>query len=535
MKTSDFSVVIIGSGAAGLYAALKISSRSDFEGKILLVTKSPLGESNSRYAQGGVAGVIGSNSIDSVSLHVKDTTNAGAGLCDIKTVEFISKNSERVLKDLVSNGVKFDLNENGDFEYTLGGGHSVKRVIHSGEDLTGMGIINALVKDVKNSDKIQIAEKTMAVELLVTKDNVCIGAILFNKKTEEYEVIYTPNLILATGGVGQVYEYTTNPYGATGDGIALAYEAGAEIQDIEFIQFHPTALVLSSENKNRYLISEAMRGEGARLVNKNGEEFMSEYSDSKELAPRDVVTRAILSEMKKEQNPNVFLDASSIDSEKLLHRFPSIAKKCKTNGIDITKEPIPVAPAAHYTIGGVKAQINGETSIRGLYVIGEAASTGFHGANRLASNSLLECVVCANELAKDLTFENNVKTDEKVKNLINCYSEDVETKPFDCRLNKNKLKKIMWEKVGIIRDERTLAEAKEELKNMFNEFGSSRKRSSFEEYEYRNMLTTACLITECAIARKESRGAHYRSDYPKTNDSCKHSVIDKTLLNYFRV
>ena len=530
MKYSEYSVVVIGSGAAGLYAALKIAQQIKLPEGILLLSKSTLGTSNSKYAQGGIVGVMHRNPDDSVESHIKDTLKAGAGLSDEKVTEEISSASDAVLNDLITNGVEFDLDENGNLTFTLEAAHSVKRILHSGGDATGKGITEGLVKAVKSNENIHILENAIAVELLVTANKECRGVIIYNKQTEEHEIIYTSAVIIATGGTGQVYKYTTNPLGATGDGIALAYEAGALIEDMEFIQFHPTALALSPESRNRFLISEAVRGEGAKLINKNGEEFMAKYSDKKELAPRDVVTRAIFSEMKKENSDNVYLNAAIIGKEKLSKRFPTISKTCKENGIDITETPIPVAPAAHYTMGGIKAGVNGTTSIKGLYAIGEAACTGLHGANRLASNSLLECVVCAYELADYLSFT-NLNTpkviDEGIKKMIDVYSRSIIGDEYDTSTLSSRLKNIMWDYVGIVRTEESLLKAQKEVEKLQADFKRRRKCLNQNEYEYRNMLTVASLIIRSALARKESRGAHCRSDYQQTDTVGQHSVIDK--------
>lgn len=530
MKYSEYSVAVIGSGAAGLYAALKIAQQIKLPEGILLLSKSTLGTSNSKYAQGGIVGVMHRNPDDSVESHIKDTLKAGAGLSDEKVTEEISSASDAVLNDLITNGVEFDLDENGNLTFTLEAAHSVKRILHSGGDATGKGITEGLVKAVKSNENIHILENAIAVELLVTANKECRGIIIYNKQTEEHEIIYTSAVIIATGGTGQVYKYTTNPLGATGDGIALAYEAGALIEDMEFIQFHPTALALSPESRNRFLISEAVRGEGAKLINKNGEEFMAKYSDKKELAPRDVVTRAIFSEMKKENSDNVYLNAAIIGKEKLSKRFPTISKTCKENGIDITETPIPVAPAAHYTMGGIKAGVNGTTSIKGLYAIGEAACTGLHGANRLASNSLLECVVCAYELADYLSFT-NLNTpkviDEGIKKMIDVYSRSIIGDEYDTSTLSSRLKNIMWDYVGIVRTEESLLKAQKEVEKLQADFKRRRKCLNQNEYEYRNMLTVASLIIRSALARKESRGAHCRSDYQQTDTVGQHSVIDK--------
>ena len=532
MKYSEYSAVVIGSGAAGLYAALKIAQQITLPEGLLIITKSELGESNSKYAQGGIVGVIHQNPEDKVSMHVDDTLKAGAGLSEEKITEYISAASDEVLNDLILNGVNFDKDENGDLTFTLEAAHSMKRILHSGGDATGKCITEALSKAVLKNKNIQIAENSMAVELLINSEKECKGAIVYNELTGEYNVVYTSALILATGGVGQVYKYTTNPQGATGDGIALAYEAGAEIQDMEFIQFHPTALAISPDSKNRFLISEAVRGEGAKLINKTGEEFMSRYSDKRELAPRDLVTRAIYSEMNTEKTSNVFLNASVIDQTRLLKRFPTISKRCRENGIDIAHNPIPVAPAAHYTMGGIKAGVDGKTSIKGLYAIGETASTGLHGANRLASNSLLECVVCAFELADYLSFANleiPKKIDEGIKKMIDVYSRSISGKEYDYNHLKSVLKDIMWNNVGIIRTEESLLKAKIEIEKLKKDFKRRRKCLNQGEYEYRNMLIVSELIVEGALERKESRGAHCRSDYKQTDESARHSLQKLTV------
>lgn len=530
MKYSEYSVVVIGSGAAGLYAALKISQQIKLPEGILLISKSSLGISNSIYAQGGIVGVVHQNPDDNIESHIKDTLKAGAGLSDKKVTKEISEASDVVINDLINNGIEFDKDEQGNITFTLEAAHSIRRILHSGGDATGKGITEGLARAVRADNNIHILEKTMAVELLISSDKECKGVIIYNKQTEEHEIVYSSAVILATGGAGQVYKYTTNPNGATGDGIALAYEAGAVIQDMEFIQFHPTALALSPDSKNRFLISEAVRGEGAKLINNMGEEFMIKYSEKKELAPRDVVTRAIYTEMQKENSPNVFLNATLIGEEKIARRFPTISARCRENGIDITKTPIPVAPAAHYTMGGIKADVEGRTSIKGLYAIGETACTGFHGANRLASNSLLECVVCAYELSDYLSFTNlntpNV-IDEGIKKMIDVYSRSISGEEYNSDELKSELKDIMWENVGIIRTEKSLFKAKEEIEKLQKEFKRRRKCLNQGEYEYRNMLTVASLIVEGALRRKESRGAHCRKDYPETLPEGLHSNIDK--------
>jgi L-aspartate oxidase len=428
-------------------------------------------------------------------------------------------------------GINFDKDKNGNLNFTLEAAHSFRRILHVGGDATGKGLTETLAKKVLEDENITVVENSMAVELLVNLDNECKGIILYNELTGEHEIVYSAATILATGGIGQVYKYTTNPDGATGDGIDIAYNAGAMLQDMEFVQFHPTALAISPTSKNRFLISEAVRGEGAKLIDKCGHEFMSAYHDKRELAPRDIVTRAIFNEMQKEHSSNMFLNASIIDKAKLLERFPTISNKCKANGIDITKTPIPVAPAAHYTMGGIKATVEGKTSIKGLYAIGEVSSTGLHGANRLASNSLLECVVCAYELADYLSFANLTtpkKIDSSIMNTIEIYSAPISDADYDIDKLKAQLKNIMWDKVGILRSEEGLEQAKDEVQKLKDQFKRTRKCLNRDEYEYRNMLTAASVVIDSAINRKESRGAHSRVDFKQTNDIAVHSIITKS-------
>lgn len=529
MKYSKYSTIIVGSGIAGLYAALKIGQQVNLPDGLLLITKSKLGESNSRYAQGGMVGVMKENKADSTASHISDTIKAGAGLSEFNTVKYISEHSDAVIKDLLKFGVEFDRDENNNLCFTKEAAHSVRRILHSGGDATGKMIEKALCRKVQENENIEVYEQTDAVELLVS-GNECKGVLVYNDDTQEYETIYSPAVILATGGIGQLYKYTTNPVGATGDGLAIAYNAGAIMQDMEFVQFHPTALAIDC-GENRFLISEAVRGEGAKLCDADGVEFMAKYDERKELAPRDIVTRAIFNEMKKNNTDNVYLNATCIDAKKLAKRFPNISQKCLENGIDIAHDFIPVAPAAHYYMGGVKTNLKGETSVSGLYAIGEVASTGLHGGNRLASNSLLECVVCAYSVAeylKSIELKTPKQIDENIKSEIDKYTdEEIVLDELDIPAMKKNLQNIMWNNVGIFRDEHSLLTAGSELKQLKAEFPRTFKCTSREEYEFRNMLITSELIINSALMRKESRGAHYRTDYPQTNENCVHSIIAK--------
>lgn len=529
MKYSRYSTIVVGSGIAGLYAALKIEQQAKLPDGILVLTKSSFGESNSMYAQGGMVAVLKENKSDSTESHITDTIKAGAGLSEFNTVKFISEHSDKVVKDLLNFGVDFDRDEHNQFCFTKEAAHSVRRILHSGGDATGRMIEQALCKSVQNNRNIDIYENGLAVELLVNANSECKGVLVYNSVTGEYETIYSSAVILATGGIGQLYKYTTNPEGATGDGIAIAYNAGAVMQDMEFVQFHPTALSFD-DDVNRFLISEAVRGEGAKLVDADGIEFMYKYDERKELAPRDVVTRAIFHEMKEKSLDNVYLNASCIDKETLAERFPNISKKCLEHNIDISQDFIPVAPAAHYFMGGIKTDVEGRTSIKGLFAIGEVSSTGLHGANRLASNSLLECVVCAYEVSEYLKNENlssPKQIDGEIKSIIDKYSEEIDFEPIDTEEMKNELKDIMWKGVGILRNEKSLTEAIEKLAVLNKKFGRKDKCLNKSEYELKNMITVSKLIAHSALRRKESRGAHYRLDYMNTNEDCVHSLLTK--------
>lgn len=530
MKYSKYSTVIVGGGIAGLYAGLKISERTGPEDEILIIAKTSLDESNSRYAQGGIVAVLEENKTDDIKLHVKDTLKAGAGLSDIEVCQFISKNSSTVINDLIKIGVDFDKDEADKLKFTLEGAHSVNRILHCKGDSTGRYIEEVLKERVLADKKIKVVEKTLAVELLIDGAEKCRGLIAYNIALDEYEAVYASNIVLATGGLGQVYKYTTNPKVATGDGIALAYRAGAKIQDMEFVQFHPTSLTVDDKEDTRFLISEALRGEGGKLCDENKRRFMQKYDEKQELASRDIVTRAIFEEMKQNKTKNVYLDVTHIESGRLLKRFPNISSICKSNGIDITKDLIPVSPASHYTMGGIKTEVDGSTSIENLFAIGEVACTGLHGANRLASNSLLECVVLAYEMSKQISDnENNVSDmiDEEVLKTINKYSDNDEYYDINVESLKSKIRQVMWDYVGIERDEKSLLFAKSEIEKIEKLFAYTTKCPNIEEYELRNLIVNAKLIIDFAIKRKESRGAHYRTDYLNTATNPTHNYIEK--------
>ncbi len=538
MKSSEYTAIVVGSGIAGLYTALRLSENHAAKQNILLITKSNIRESNSRYAQGGIVGIMHENKLDSVTLHVKDTLKSGAGLSDTAVVKFISENSEKVINDLLEQGVDFDRDKENHLKFTMEGAHSVRRILHSGGDATGFYIEKALADKVHSKVNIHILEETLVVEILVDSNNTSKGVITFNNITKEYNSYYSNAVILATGGVGQLYKHTTNPSVTTGDGLATAYRAGAVMQDMEFVQFHPTAFKAKTE-ENMFLISEAVRGEGAKLVDAQGNTFMEKYDERLELASRDIVTRAIYNEMRIHDTKNVYLDTTLIPHDKFLNRFPTITNMCLKNGINPEKEYIPVSPAAHYMMGGVKTTVTGISSIKNLYAIGETACTGLHGANRLASNSLLECVVTAyeiTELLKDEPFETvdylEEEKDSKIYNTIEKYKKDLPENTIDFKVLKTKLQDLMWQKVGIIRNEKNLKSALKEIDEIIQTFGYQDKCPSKEAYELRNLLTIAKLIVEFALKRKESRGGHYREDYPGKHEPARHYTCTKNNKTY---
>lgn len=516
LKVNRTDILILGSGIAGLYASLKLKD----EYAVTIITKNKITESNTEHAQGGIAVALSMD--DSPNVHLEDTIKAGAGLCNIDAVKIMAEKGPDCVKDLIELGTKFD-RVNNELDFTREAAHSRKRVLHALGDATGSEIERSLVEIVGNSPQIFVAENTFAIDLLRNKDRSISGVLVFNEKENKMEAWLAKAIILATGGLGQLYKYTTNPEVATGDGLAAAYRAGAELMDMEFVQFHPTALLLPGVPS--FLISEAARGEGAKLVNQQGERFM-ENVPGQELAPRDVVARAIWSQMKDGQ---VYLDFTYASIKRLEERFPKISKTCLQYGIDITKNPVPIGPAAHYMMGGIKVNNSGETNLPNLYACGECSCSGLHGANRLASNSLLDGLVFSAVIAeaikkKRLTMPN---WDE-----VTCFPDSgVSREPVE-RLNsspelgqlRTEVREIMWAKVGIIRDEQGLKEAAESLEKYYNSFLPAH---TVDEMEIANMLELGLLIIEAAIDRRESRGGHFRSDYPLTDGNWQKHCVQK--------
>ncbi|MBX7041716.1 MAG: L-aspartate oxidase [Ignavibacteria bacterium] len=533
--------LIIGSGIAGLSLALKLSRF----GTVSVITKKHSAESNTNYAQGGIAAVM--DSADSFESHIADTLDAGAGLCRVEAVEKIVREGPQMIRELIEIGAKFS-KEHGRLELGKEGGHSMNRIIHA-KDLTGKEVERALLNKILSSRNIRIFEYYFAIDLLTYRNlkkpdangKACYGVYALNVKSNKVEKIIAGKTILATGGAGQVYLHTTNPSIATGDGIAMGYRAGCDIANMEFIQFHPTSLHEAGREDNSeqvFLISEAVRGAGAVLKSKSGKEFMRKYDKRGSLAPRDIVARAIDNEMKKSSDTHVMLDMRPIGKNKIAKMFPNICKRCLSIGIDPSVQMVPVVPAAHYTCGGIKTDLYGQTNLRNLYASGEVTMTGVHGANRLASNSLLEAMVFSDAIFEKISQEEEAAhtsagmkrhTAEKRKKLaevdanVLTWNDKGTVNNEEWILishNRREIKEIMSDYVGIVRNTYRLERAyrridmiKKEIKEFYD-----KTKVTVELLELRNLAAVAYLIIASAMKRHESRGLHYMLDYPKRDD-----------------
>jgi L-aspartate oxidase len=502
-----YDVVIIGSGIAGVYTALSTPRNA----KVLIITKESIEINNSVLAQGGIAVSLDQN--DSPSLHFKDTLYAGAGLCDETAVNALVTEAADNIATLCLYGVNFDRDDDKRLSLTREGAHSMNRIIHTG-DATGKEVCDTLVSAVSGLDNVTIREQTFAIDIL-TEDGECKGVLTSNEDGTKLKAYFAPVVVCASGGYGRLYSKTTNPEVANGDGAAIAHRAGAELMDLEFVQFHPTVL-FHPDNQN-FLISEAVRGEGALLRNNKGELFMEQYHPMKELAPRDVVSRAIFQEMQKTGSNHVFLDITHKDKQYLEHRFPMIYKTCLSYGFDMSKDFIPVAPCQHYSMGGIKTDEWGRTTVRGFYAVGEAACNGIHGANRLASNSLLEGLVFGRRIGLQVKENlNQIKMREGFKPKIS-YKKQWKDTDIDVLSMISKLQSIMNLNVGIIRSKESLCTAMEAIDKMKNDVDGV-KVVHTQFMELKNMLTLSSMVVKAGLLREESRGAHFRSDFPASDD-----------------
>ena len=522
-------VLIIGAGAAGLSLALKLAPHA----KVNVLSKGKLSEGSTFYAQGGVAAVF--SDTDSIESHVKDTLIAGAGLCDEEAVRFTVSNAKESMQWLIDTGVKFDteVDGNGEEHYhlTREGGHSHRRILHAA-DATGKEIENSLLSAVQKHENITLMEEYNAVDLITTRklnlpSNRVLGAYVWNRKEERVETIKAHFVTLATGGASKVYQYTSNPDISSGDGVALAWRCGCRIANMEFNQFHPTCLY--HPDAKTYLLTEALRGEGAHLLRPDGTRFMLDFDERAELAPRDIVARAIDYEMKRLGVDCMYLDISHKPKEFIVKHFPTIYRRCLLLGIDIAHQPIPIVPAAHYSCGGVMIDQHGQTDIDGLYAIGEVSYTGLHGANRMASNSLLECVVYAHSCAKNIINHLPFYKEHKFADIPDWDDSRVEDSDEEVVIQHNwhELRLFMWDYVGIVRTNKRLARALsrvELLQQEIDEYYSNFKVSN-NLLELRNLVQVAEIIIKSAMRRKESRGLHYNLDYPEQQENPQPTIL----------
>ncbi len=522
--SQNFDVLIIGSGAAGLSLALKLAKHCE----VAVLSKRRMTEGSTWYAQGGIAAVLDDD--DSIESHVQDTLDAGGGLCHRDAVEFTVQNSKKAIDWLVDLGVNFTKNEsNSDFHLTREGGHSHRRIIHSA-DATGKAVHSTLAERARSTPGLSLFEHHVAVDLIKQTDpsgprERCAGAYVYNRDLDRVEVFTAKAVVLATGGASKVYLYTSNPDGNSGDGIAMAWRAGCRVANMEFNQFHPTCLY--HPKAKSFLVTEALRGEGAKLKLPNGEAFMHKFHELAELAPRDVVARAIDYEMKRVGSDFVYLDISHKPKAFIEEHFPTVRENCLRYGIDITKEPIPVVPAAHYTCGGVAVNLKGQTDLKNLYAIGEASFTGLHGANRMASNSLLECIVYAKSAAE--AIKETLKDIAPPTAPLEWDESRVTNSDEDVVISHNwdELRRFMWDYVGIVRTGKRLERATHRIKLLqkeINEYYANYKVGN-DLIELRNLVMVAELIIRSARKRKESRGLHYSLDYPDTAEVAQDTVL----------
>ncbi len=500
-------VLIIGGGLAGLRAALAVAP----DQSVLVITKSAMQQSNSNYAQGGIAGVLDPE--DRFEDHIADTLSAGGHLCDPDVVEMVVREAPERINELVQWGTHFD-QESGTLALGREGGHSHHRIVHALGDATGKEVMRAVIDRACALPNVETWENAFTLDLL-TDQGRCRGALVWSAEQGK-TLVWAKQTILCTGGTGQIYRETTNPEVATGDGLAIAYRAGAELRDMEFMQFHPTVLYIAGSSRS--LITEAMRGEGAQLVDRAGHRFMPDYDPRAELAPRDIVSRAIVSQMDRTRHSNVYLDLTHLDPVAVRARFPGIAATCAEFGLDIARDWIPVRPGAHYMIGGVTVDMEGRTTIDGLWAAGEVTSSGLHGANRLASNSLLEGLVYGAHAGRGASREVARQADDyRALPLVNPPHEDA-AEALDLADIRNSLKSLVWRSAGVRRDRQHLLEAAETIDRWCG-YVLDRQFSDTDGWELQNMLTVARIVIAAATAREETRGVHLRTDFPDLDDA----------------
>lgn len=497
LEIKDYDVVIIGSGIAGLYASLHI----DPSLKVALVTKVDLKTSNSYYAQGGIASVIAPN--DTFEGHIEDTLVAGAGLCNEEAVKVLVEEGPENIAELVKLNVPFDTNPEGELMITREGGHSCRRIVHCGGDATGRETTKQLAQIVMEKENIDIFFNTFLIDI-ISDDGHVTGAVVSGSDSTQF-ILRASNIILATGGIGYLYKYTTNPRAAVGDGVACAKRAGAECENMEMVQFHPTTLYCPEYSERLFLISEAVRGEGGILRDSKGVAFMADKHKLKDLAPRDIVTRFILKELEKSGDTNVFLDVSSMSDEFFSHRFPTIYSECHKLDVNVPADEIPVRPAQHYMMGGIKTDLNGMTNIDGLYACGEAACTGIHGANRLASNSILECLVFGRRAARHI---NEAKRQKSRITLPDAPDFKGAADSEEIAKDREAIRCCMSEKAGAVRTVADMTAGRDFIRSLCDKY-EHLHLSEKDAYEICNMAETALMIFDAALARKESVGAHY--------------------------
>ena len=502
-------VLVVGGGLAGLRAAAAIKP----DQSVLVVTKGAWRESNSNYAQGGIAGVMSLDN-DSFADHIEDTIVAGGSLCDRKVVELVVRGAPRGIDELIAWGTQFDHNDDGNLSLGREGGHQQRRILHAQGDATGREIMRAVAEHVRGLDNVIMWHDTFTLDLLVD-DGRCQGAVIWQPDRGKM-FVWAKQTILCTGGTGQIYRDSTNPAVATGDGHAMAHRAGVELRDMEFVQFHPTVLYIAGSSRS--LITEAMRGEGAHLIDHDGHRFMPDFDERAELAPRDVVAQAIVTHMERTRRPNVFLDSRHLDAEHVRKRFPGIAHVCSEFDIDIATDPIPVRPGAHYMLGGVTVDQDGHTSLDGLFAAGEATSSGLHGANRLASNSLLEAIVYG-QRAGIAASHAAVAMDDRLQamSIENRVVADPTGEPLNLVDIRNSLSSLMWRAVGVRRQPEKMADALNSIEQWCH-YVLPRQFHDPQGWELQNMLVVSRLVIVAASQREESRGVHLRSDFPNQDD-----------------